>query len=544
MARYKSKGIRGNWAESAIKLALSAIKNGTMKISTAAKNFNVPRRTLRRYLSENKERKSSLGRKPLLTNEQENLLESRIIRLSNVGYPLTQRVLRSCVKKFCDAHNITAKSQSTIIGRDWLRGFLKRHKNISIRKAQNLNPARAQKLNKAVVSDYFAKLKNIMEDNDILNKPERIFNIDEKGCQLKLHKTPQVLAERGSKRVHFVASEHGENVTIVSCGNALGHAIPPMILFKGTRMKPEWIDALPTGAIAQMTPKGSMNIDTFVNWIHHFQKFKLSGSCILIFDGAKCHLDYSITEAADKYNIKLFCLPSNTTHEIQPMDKAVFRSFEYYWDEKVLKYWSIHEDRKITKQRFGVIFSKVWDKAVTPANIKAGFEATGIYPYNPDRIPEEAYAPSIPTHNPVRLEVASPENDERDASDDTKASSVTGASESVLDDSKFNKTLLSQTDQTLHFDSEDEIPLAMLCNKKKNTVVSKQDSNRAGTELANETLTYLYDILKTPEKISSPINAFRKKAINSLAQGLTKQSFNKENIAGRSKNICLKHEKK
>ncbi|CAG5002623.1 unnamed protein product [Parnassius apollo] len=163
MARYKCKGIRGNWVEDDMKFAMSAVKRGVMRVNTAAKRFNVPRRTLRRYLAENKNTKSTLGRKPLLNSDQENDLKSRIIRLCSVGYPLTQRVLRSCVKTFCNEHNILSKSQGVMIGRDWLRRFLRRHPNISKRKAQNLNPARTQKLNKAVVSDYFAKLKDLMK---------------------------------------------------------------------------------------------------------------------------------------------------------------------------------------------------------------------------------------------------------------------------------------------------------------------------------------------------------------------------------------------
>ncbi|KAJ2949421.1 hypothetical protein O0L34_g15337 [Tuta absoluta] len=401
MARYKCRGIRGRWTEDDMIKAMSAVKRGVMKVYTASKHFNIPRRTLKRYLTENKNEKSSLGRKPLLSKEQEKDLEARIKRFCNIGSPLTPRVLRSCVKTFCYKNNIPVSRNGVMIGRDWLRGFLKRHRGLSLRKAQNLNPARAQKMNKVVVGDYFNKLRKVLEDNGLLNSPERIFNIDEKGCQLNLHKTPQVLAERGTKRVHMVGHEHAENVTVVSCGNALGQAIPPMILFKGKRMKPEWKDALPNGSNVQMTPKGSMNIAVFVEWIHHLAKYKLPGPCVVIFDGAKCHLDYSIVEAADKFDIKLLCLPSNTTHELQPMDKSVFRSFEYFWDEEVLKYWGHHEDRRITKQRFGVIFSKVWDKAMTPANIKAGFEATGIYPFDPTRIPDEAYAPSLPTHVPI-----------------------------------------------------------------------------------------------------------------------------------------------
>ena len=54
-------------------------------------------------------------------------------------------------------------------------------------------------------------------------------------------------------------------------------------------------------------------------------------------------------------NVALFCLPSNTTHKLQPMDKSVFRSFKHYWDVEVLKYWRTHSDRVITKARFGSI---------------------------------------------------------------------------------------------------------------------------------------------------------------------------------------------
>ena len=51
-----------------------------------------------------------------------------------------------------------------------------------------------------------------------------------------------------------------------------------------------------------------------------------------------------------------------------------------------------------SKQSFGKIFTEAWDKAATPANIK-GFRATGIYPFNPSIIPDEAFVPSLVRHN-------------------------------------------------------------------------------------------------------------------------------------------------
>ncbi|KAJ8930756.1 hypothetical protein NQ314_016411 [Rhamnusium bicolor] len=123
---------------------------------------------------------------------------------------------------------------------------------------------------------------------------------------------------------------------------------------------------LPPGLLVLMTPKGSMNIITFCTWIEHVAKYKPPGKCFRIFDGAKCHLDHTIVEVAERHDIVLFCVPSNTTHELQPMDKSVFRSFEHHWD----------------------------DQSLTPANIKARFAATGIFPFNPEAIPV-AFAPSV-----------------------------------------------------------------------------------------------------------------------------------------------------
>lgn len=401
MSPYKSKDQRSQWTEENLQRALNAIANGQSK-NSAAKEYHISRRTLNRYLAKGTNKKQQLGRKTILTADQESELVRRIIRLAEVGYPMTKGILRKCVYNFCEKNHLPHlfSQETRLAGRYWLKAFLRRHPDISPRRAQNMNPARAQKLNKAVVSDYFDKLKSVLLELDLMDKPERIYNVDEKGCRLMLHHQQSVLAKKGTKRVHLVAPEHAENVTIVSCGNAIGGRIPPAILFKGQRLKPEWCDNLPPGTLALMTPKASMTIDTFNTWIKHLAKYKLPGKCLLIFDGASCHLDTSIVDTAETHDITLFCLPSNTTHELQPMDKAVFKSFEHYWDEQVILYWTQHKNRSITKQRFGDIFSTVWDKAVTPQNISSGFSSTGIYPFNPQAIPEEAFAPSILTERP------------------------------------------------------------------------------------------------------------------------------------------------
>lgn len=91
-----------------------------------------------------------------------------------------------------------------------------------------------------------------------------------------------------------------------------------------------------------MTHKESMNVETFSNWLDHFIEFMSPAPVILIFDGAKCHIDISIAEKGEAHGIFMYCLHNNTTHELQPIDKAAFRAYEAHWDNKLMKYWDKH----------------------------------------------------------------------------------------------------------------------------------------------------------------------------------------------------------
>lgn len=92
---------RDKWDEESLQKALKAIREDKISTYRAEAQFRVPRRTLRRYLFDGKTKKSKLGRKHTLDNEEEEELCQRIIRLAQVGYPLTTKCLRLCVYKFC-----------------------------------------------------------------------------------------------------------------------------------------------------------------------------------------------------------------------------------------------------------------------------------------------------------------------------------------------------------------------------------------------------------------------------------------------------------
>lgn len=491
----KNRGIRAKWTDAMMEEALRLVQLGHSQESVALR-CGIPRRTLRNHLKTGST-KRVLGSKPLLTEQQENDLAEKIIRFAQRGFPLTAKVLRRSVYKFCERLNVNHKfnKEKQLAGKEWYRSFLKRHPNISQRKAQQLNPARAQKLNHFIVDDYFEKLKNLLERTGLKHKPGNIYNMDEKGCRLMLHHQQRVLAQKGARRVHLIGSEHGENVTIVACANALGNVIPPMILFKGQRLKPTFSDGLPAGSVVHMTQKGSMTTEIFLKWLDHFAQFMSPPPTILIFDGASSHLDESIAEKAELLQIELLCLPSNTTHELQPMDKSVFRSFEAHWDQELVDYWDQYPDRRLNKERFSDVFTPVWGKCMTISNICNGFRATGIYPFNKNVIPECAFAPSLNTQRPYE------ENNASNLSDDE---------------------ISDQLSMEDHWDPDDEIPLAQLIKKEgpgKDNSFSKElvtpDMQPVKTKPRKKALNYRAqevkrDVFKDPSSKKVKIISLRK----------------------------------
>jgi hypothetical protein len=99
-----------------------------------------------------------------------------------------------CVFTHCENNNIPNLfvKEKGMAGCAGVLDFLHYNPVTASRKVQNLNPGGAQNLNCFVVNDYFAKLKITMEELGVMNKPECIYSVNEKGCSLCLYKQYQL----------------------------------------------------------------------------------------------------------------------------------------------------------------------------------------------------------------------------------------------------------------------------------------------------------------------------------------------------------------
>jgi hypothetical protein len=69
--------------------AMRVVRTSKLSTNTDAIHYEVPRRTLRVYFPENKQSKSTLGRKTVLFPQQAKESSKRIIMLAQTGCPVT-----------------------------------------------------------------------------------------------------------------------------------------------------------------------------------------------------------------------------------------------------------------------------------------------------------------------------------------------------------------------------------------------------------------------------------------------------------------------
>uniref|UniRef100_A0A1X7VK64 DDE-1 domain-containing protein n=1 Tax=Amphimedon queenslandica TaxID=400682 RepID=A0A1X7VK64_AMPQE len=86
---------------------------------------------------------------------------------------------------------------------------------------------------------------------------------------------------------------------------------------------------------------------------------------LLILDGHSSHFNPATLKRAAEEKVILFCLPPNTTHKTQPLDKGCVAPLKRYWREECHTYLSANKRKVITHFQFSELFSKAWKKGMT-----------------------------------------------------------------------------------------------------------------------------------------------------------------------------------
>ena len=378
--------------------AKNGVQNENMTIREASKLYNVPFETLRRRVNGSVNSGCKPGPATVLTEVEEEYLASYLIQMADMGFGLSCETVMCLAFKIVDATQRKHPFNDQKAGRAWFDGFRRRHPKLSIRSPLPLSYCHARCANMDTINDFFGKLGAIYGRLNLLSKPMQIYNCDETGVSV-VHKPGKVVTEMGRHKVYAVTSaEKGKTHTILTCVSASSHVLPPMMIFPRKQAPPA---NFREGAVAQTlfanSTNGWINNDLFLQWFKFFlASIPPTRPVLLIMDGHGTHMSIELIELARSSGVHLLCLPSHTTHVLQPLDVGVFKSFKGNFSKACSKYLAAHPGRVITSDKLASLVAEAWPLSLTPLNILSGFKKTGIYPINPSEVTDRQIAPSKP----------------------------------------------------------------------------------------------------------------------------------------------------
>ena len=374
-----------------------------MSVYRAARSYNVPEQTLRDRVRGNVAVDAKIGCATIIfTLQEEKALVDHLVYMGKIGYGYTKTNIQFIAKDYADAlgKNLRSEHASGQLSNNWFYGFLGRWEDqIKLVKPQKLSVSRAKSASPQNLSNYFKELSTVMTNNNLHNKPARIFNIDETGVTTS-HDPPKVVCDKDSKP-QAITSERSATVTIIAGGNAMGNFIPPYYIFPGKRWNPEFMTGAAPGSAGEMSETGWSNMKVFHNYIKtHFANHagitneKNQEPTLVLYDGHRSHISLTLADWAKKRNVIPFVLPPHSSHLTQPLDVGVFGPFKNMYNRECATFMQKHPGLCITKYDIVSLTCSPYLKSLSPQNLISAFRKTGICPFDNKAILPDETAPS------------------------------------------------------------------------------------------------------------------------------------------------------
>ena len=357
------------------------------------------------------------GPPTIFTSEEEDLLVKYIVNMADMGFGLSTDDIMALAFSIAERTHKEHVFKNGVAGRGWFNGFRSHHPRLVLRTPQTLSYCRALNSNKFVIDDFFAKLGGVYRQLNLISKPMLIYNADETGVGI-VTKPGKVFAEIVRRNVYTItAAERGKTHTIMSCVSASGSTLPPLMIYPRKRSVPDKMRAGAVGGtLFEVSDNGWINKEIFLVWLQHFvDSIPPVQPVLLILDGHSSHVTIEAIELARSNDVHMLCLPSHTTHILQPLDVGVFKPFKAAFSKASHQFIMQNPGRVITNDVLASLVGDAWPHAFTPLNIMAGFKKCGIHHFNPGEIldrlvaPSKAVTPPPPILNSPEVSVFSPE---------------------------------------------------------------------------------------------------------------------------------------
>jgi hypothetical protein len=322
-----------------------------------------------------------------LTPWEESALVKFILQMSDLGRPVRIKHIPSLAFVATRGRPATDRPPKPP-GKNWAKAFEKRHPQTAARRVTALDWNRHDANIASKMTHWFEVIGRVLRDPAIV--AENVYNMDETGVMLSMLGSVKVLVGKDDKRNYRGARVKRTTVTAVECISADGRYLNPMIIWPATTHRSNWTTFPTPGWHYACNESGYTDSNISLQWLKRVfdpeTKERANGRPrVLILDGFGTHETLEILEYCFANNIILCRLPSHTSHKLQPCDVAAFGPLKTAYREQVerLERGGVNT---IGKEHFTSLYKPARERAFTPKNIKAGFAASGLFPFNPDRV--------------------------------------------------------------------------------------------------------------------------------------------------------------
>ena len=379
--------------EERLQRAIKAVKSGQeVSVPNASEAFDVDLRTLyRRIAGTSAARNVAHEEQQRLTSAEEKALVKFCFDQDDRGFPARLDMIRDM------AIHLERKRigcQPTPLGKHWIPRFLKRQPALAIKLSSQLERQRAYANNPRVLQDYFGKLGRLIRRHGL--KAFQIFNMDEKGFLMGLAARAKVLCRRGRRNPRVTHDGGRQLVTVIEtiCGN--GAVLNPFVINKGAGHYLGWYKNLTSAEHKYQfsySPKGWTDDILGMEWLEKIFEPESRAICgngvprLLVFDGHGSHITYNFIQYCLNHDIILLCLPSHSTHLLQPLDVGLFGPYQHFYGQAVDEYTRSGQNTEgIKKAIFIPFLTFARTSTFTTHNILQSFVSTGIWPLNARRV--------------------------------------------------------------------------------------------------------------------------------------------------------------
>src|SRR3989440_904078 len=179
-------------------------------------------------------------------------------------------------------------------------------------------------------------------------------------------------------------------VTAIECISADGRSLLPMIIWPAITHRSNWTIYPTPGWHYACSESGYTDSKISLEWLKRVFDPQTKERAnqrlrVLISNSFATHETLKILEFCFKNNIILCRLPSHTSHKLQPCDVAAFAPLKAAYRDQAEQLYQGGANT-VGKEHFTSLYSLARERAFTKRNITAAWAASGLFPFNPDRV--------------------------------------------------------------------------------------------------------------------------------------------------------------